>query len=551
MSLKSFLLLATAVLGVAGAWACPVPHDADSAYHTLSRLAQIAPRLGVKTAADKATRDPTHESDCDGGLADVFPCSNVDLLSYLPMNTIGGGEANDIWGWTDPLTGNEYALVGKTNGTAFVDITDPGHAEYLGMLPTHSSDSLWRDVKTHDNHAFIVSEASGHGIQVFDLTELRGVAAPRTFSETTHYDNFGAAHNIAINEQTGFAYAVGTRNNEDGCGGGLHMVDISRPASPEFAGCYSGDGYTHDTQCVVYSGPDVDYQGKEVCFNYNEDTLTIVDVSNKAAPILIERMPYAGSSYTHQGWLTEDQIFLLLDDEGDELSFGHNTRTFIWDVSDLDAPEVLGSYLAPTPAIDHNLYVKGDFAYQANYRAGMRIIDLSNIATGTLVQNGFFDVYPPDDAASFNGSWSVFPYFDSGVVIVSGIEQGLFVLRPTALEPGFMLSSNEENLSVCGDDVASVFLSIDPVGSYTGTVTLEASGAPAGATISFAPSQVAPPGNAIVSANVSGAEPGVYPITVTGDDGTLQFDQPLTLELSQNSPGQPSLLLPTADATAV
>jgi choice-of-anchor B domain-containing protein len=104
---------------------------------------------------------------------------------------------------------------------------------------------------------------------------------PVTFANTAHYDDFGSAHNIAINEDSGFAYAIGTGT----CSGGLHMVQ--NPASPTNAGCYSGDGYTHDTQCVIYNGPDADYQGAEVCFSSNEDTLTIVDVSNKAAPDLI------------------------------------------------------------------------------------------------------------------------------------------------------------------------------------------------------------------------------------------------------------------------
>ncbi len=549
--LNCFLTLAAALLGASASWACPVPHDADSAYHTLSRLAQRAPQLGLTISSETPARDPAHGHACEGGFAEGYPCNNIDLLSYLPINTIGGGEANDIWGWTDSLTGKEYAIVGRTNGTAFVDISDPTHAEYLGSLPSHTSSSPWRDIKTHANHAYIVSEASDHGMQVFDLTELRTVGAPRIFNETAHYPEFGSAHNIAINEDSGFAYAVGTRNSDDGCGAGLHMIDISRPATPEFAGCYSGDGYTHDAQCVIYSGPDVDYQGREICFNYNEDTLTIVDVTDKSSPSMLARMPYTGSSYTHQGWLTEDQVYLLLDDEGDELSFGHNTRTFIWDVSDLDAPEVMGSYLAPTPAIDHNLYIKGDFAYQANYRAGLRILDLSSIATGTLVQNGYFDVYPSNDSAAFNGSWSVYPYFESGNVILSGIEQGLFVLRPTALEPGFTVAASQEDLAVCGDGVSSSFLTVDPVGSYAGKVTLQASGAPAGVTIEFTPQQVVPPANAIVAAHVSGSEPGIYPITVTGVDGELEFDQPLSLGLSQAEPAEPQLLLPAADAVAV
>ncbi len=365
---------------------------------------------------------------CTNGFADIYPCDNVDLMAFFPLNEIGGGEANDIWGWTDPVTGKEYAIMGRTTGTSFVDVTDPANSIYLGNLPTHSNfSSSWRDIKVYANHAFIVSEANRSGLQVFDLTTLRNVTSPPvTFSETAYYGKFRSAHNVVINEDSGFAYAVGTND----CSGGLHMVDIQNPTNPTFAGCYSGDGYTHDAQCVIYNGPDATYQGREICFNYNEDTLTIVDVTNKNAPVQLSRTGYVGAEYTHQGWLTEDHTYLLMDDELDERNHGHNTRTYIWDVSDLDNPVNTGSYTNSTPNIDHNLYIKGNFAYQANYRAGLRILDISDIANNNLSEVGFFDIYPANDAAQFNGAWSNYPFFDSGTVVVSGIEQGLFVLKP-------------------------------------------------------------------------------------------------------------------------
>lgn len=364
---------------------------------------------------------------CVGGMAGSYPCQNVDLMSFLPLSAIGGGNGNDIWGWTDPLTNKEYAIMGRTSGTSFVDITDPENPIYLGNLPTHTVNSTWRDIKVYANHAFIVSEASGHGMQVFNLIQLRTVTSPPvTFSNTAHYSGFGNAHNIAINEATGFAYAVGTST----CSGGLHMVNIQNPTSPSNAGCFSSDGYTHDTQCVIYTGLDTTYQGQEICFNSNEDTLTIVNVNNKSAPVQLARTGYAGSRYTHQGWLTEDQRYFLLDDELDEQNNGHNTRTYIWDVADLNAPVLIGNFTSSAAAIDHNQYVKGNYSYQANYRAGLRILNLTNVASGSLTEAGYFDIYPANNNANFNGAWSTYPYFTSGMVIVSGIEQGLFVLRP-------------------------------------------------------------------------------------------------------------------------
>jgi choice-of-anchor B domain-containing protein len=377
-----------------------------------------------------APEEPVFDQRCAGGRAAGFPCRGVDLAAFLPHDTIGGGEGNDIWGWTDPETGREYALVGKTVGTAFVDVTDPTAPTYLGLLPSHQPVetffSSWRDVKVYRNHAYVVSEEPTHGMQVFDLTRLRGVSEERTWTEDAHYPLFGGAHNVAIDEESGFAYAVGSNT----CAGGPHAVDIRQPKTPTFAGCVAEDGYTHDTQCVVYRGPDADHQGREVCLSSNEDTLTIVDVTDKLFPRQLSRTTYPNATYTHQGWLTEDQRHFLLGDELDEVEAGVPTTTYVFDVSDLDAPVLAGVHEASTPAIDHNLYVRGDKAYQANYRAGLRILDLRRVADARLREVAFFDIYPPDDAAEFNAAWSSYPYFDSGTVVVSGIEQGLFVLRP-------------------------------------------------------------------------------------------------------------------------
>ena len=370
---------------------------------------------------------------CAEGMAGTYPCSNVDLMSVLALADIGGGDANDIWGWTDSSTGKEYAIMGRTNGTSFVDISEPVNPIFLGNLPPHSTDSIWRDVKVYADHAFIVTEAPNNGMQVFDLTQLRMVTSPPVaFSETAHYFGFSTAHNLAINEDSGFAYAVGTND----CGGGLHMIDIRTPTSPTSAGCFSADGHTHDAQCVNYDGPDSDHQGMEICFNSNLDTLTIVDVTNKAAPAMLSRTGYRDSRYAHQGWLTEDQAYFLLDDERDEAYNRDvtNTRTYMWDVSDLDDPALIGFFESTTTSIDHNQYVKGNYTYQSNYQAGLRILDITDIANGNLSEEAFFDVYPGGDSPRLNGAWSNYPFFDSGIVIVSVIEQGLFILRPNFVD---------------------------------------------------------------------------------------------------------------------
>ena len=196
-------------------------------------------------------------------------------------------------------------------------------------------------------------------MQVYDLTQLRTLIPPPTgvnvLEETAHYSEMGNTHNIVGNEDTGYMYAVGTST----CNSGLHVINVRDPLNPQFSGCFGEDGYVHDAQCVVYNGPDATYEGREICFCYNEDTLTIVDVEDKKNMKMISRVPYENAFYTHQGWLLEDQTFLLLNDELDEL-YGPtpNTRSMIWNVEDLANPELIGSFYSVQQSTDHNLYIK-------------------------------------------------------------------------------------------------------------------------------------------------------------------------------------------------
>lgn len=409
---------------------------------------------------------PKHAEPCIGGFAEGFPCSNIDLQAHITNAQMGGGNGNDVWGWTDPDTGKEYALMGLSNGTAFVDVSNPEFPIPLGLLPTHTGNSTWRDIKTRGYYAFIGSEAVGHGMQVFDLRNLRSVASPpTTFSADAHYDQFGRSHNIVIDVVSGFAYGVGSREGTQTCNSGLHAVDISVPLSPTFAGCFSDDGYTHDAQCVTYTGPDADYQGSEICLANNEDTVTIVDVTNKSAPVQISRTPYAGSSYTHQGWLSEDSRYFLVNDELDERDFGHNTRTYIFDVTDLDAPTLHANYDGPTAASDHNLYTHNGYAYESNYRAGLRILDMTDIDSGNLTEVAYFDTQPGSDAAGTSGAWSVFPYFDSGIVLISDRTAGLFIVEPQLCQgpdspDGLTVTAagdNQLNLAWSGGELGSTY----------------------------------------------------------------------------------------------
>ena len=374
----------------------------------------------------------------EGGFAGgKFPCSGIDLHAFVSAEDLGGNELNDIWGWTDPVNGKEIALVCLTNGVSFVDVTDSSNPIALGFLPTETRSSIWRDVKVYKDHAFIVADnASNHGVQIFDLTQLRNVTSFTTFQKTAYYDKVGDVHNIAINEETGFAYAVGIGSaalDEYRCG--AHIIDINDPLNPTYSGCLGdettgryGNGYVHDGQFIVYKGPDADYYGREIALTSNETALGIADVTDKSNLKIISKYESNNFRYIHQGWISDDHKYFYTNDELNELrGVDSYQTTIVFDITDLDNPQIANIYRSDLRTIDHNNYIIDSLMYQSNYSAGLRILDISNPIYPKEV--AYFDTYPSGNKIDFVGSWSNYPYFKSKTIVVSSIEEGLYVLK--------------------------------------------------------------------------------------------------------------------------
>jgi choice-of-anchor B domain-containing protein len=375
---------------------------------------------------------------CTNNLAGPYACSGVDMLARVPVADFGARSGNAIWGGVESKLKRDIAVVGLDNGTAFVDVSKPGCPVQLGRLPSTSSRSPTRDVKTLGDYALVVAEINNHGMQIFDMRTLPAEASTAMLTVTSTYRGTSSeaitnGHDIVVNSATNFVYIVGARS----CGGGLHMVDFKDPTQPKFVGC-GNNYYVHDAECIVYSGPDQTYKGREICVTYNgDDSFSIIDLNDKATPKLVSRTRYTGGEFSHNGALTKDQSKLLLSDELDEQRNGHVTRTYLFDVTDLDKPVALPPYDAKTKAIDHNLFVNGDYAYQANYEAGLHILDVTGLATGgTLREVAHFDTFPMLDTAELKGSWTAYPYFKSGIVVMNGTEGGMFVLAPQAAALG-------------------------------------------------------------------------------------------------------------------
>jgi choice-of-anchor B domain-containing protein len=421
---------------------------------------------------------------CVNGMAGDFPCRNMDLMRFMTLQECGcsgSGNSNDVWGWVSPATGKEYAILGCADVASFIDVSNPVSPVLVGTLPTHSVSSLWRDVEAHGNWLYVVSEAAGHGLQVFDLTQLDGVTNPPVvFAESAHYDGFSNSHTVNVDPVSGYVYAYGTNTYT----GGPHIVDVSNPLNPTLAGGYDGSGYTHDGFAWTYDGPDQDYVGREIVIgcngraNSDNDKLVFVDVTDKTDCQLIGEYDYGGQAttgYFHQGWVTKNKKFFLMDDELDEGALGNSqqpygTRTHIFNITDLDNVTYEGFYEGTSTAIDHNLYAKDQFIYESNYRSGVRMLDAIRVGSSILSEVAFFDLYPNDDFAQYSGTWSNYPYLPSGIVLATSMYDGMFIVKPT------VITTSQDSWELCSTEDVVFEIDISANLAFPLTVGLEGLG---------------------------------------------------------------------------
>lgn len=372
------------------------------------------------------------------GQAGGFPAANVTLLSWVPLNQFPNDQrsGNDCWGYVSP-SGREYALFGMQSGFSVLEVTDPTYPVQIGFIA--GAGSLWRDIKVHGHYAYGVSEG-GLGIQVIDLSQVD--AGVVTHVKNKMQNGHATTHNIAINSDSGYLYLCGANV----ANGGLVAVSTADPEDPTIVGAWTGR-YVHDAQIITYtSGP---YAGREIAFCCTgSGGLDVIDVTDKSNMFRIGGHRYPGTHYCHQAWVSDDRQHLFVNDEMDEGTSFDVTTTHVLDISDPARPVEVGTFSSGSASTDHNLYVVGDLAFEANYMSGLRVFDVSDPLGATEI--AYLDTSPAKDQPGYHGAWSNYPFFPSGTILISDIERGLFVLRlgddgldfafpdgtPTLLRPG-------------------------------------------------------------------------------------------------------------------
>ncbi|WP_251358437.1 choice-of-anchor B family protein [Kangiella sp. TOML190] len=429
--------------------------------------------------------------DCSSGMADNYPCNNINLLSHLPLSQMSStpSSGNDIWGYRDLNTGREYAVMGLFNGTILVDVSDPSAPQEVGTISGVSS--TWRDVKVYQffdplakkyqAYAYVTTEGNG-GFQVIDLTK-----APDSISLANTINVFQTAHNVylgnidyatglPLDNQEAYLYIAGSNNGN----GSYRIFDLKNPANPNLVTTPPNTGYVHDatnlsisdsrtSQCANGHNP------CELFIDFNENTMDIWDTTDKANPVKLSATGYSGAQYTHSGWYSQDKNYIFIQDELDEQRDGLNTTLYVMDIRDLTSPKIVGSYVGPTRAIDHNGFTLGDKYYMSNYKRGLTILDVSNPATPAEI--GFFDTFPVPAAndPQFDGAWGAYPYLPSGNILVSDISNGLYVLEDNSGTQANQVGSIELLLSSASYDEANatIAVAVSRAAGSNGSVSLD------------------------------------------------------------------------------
>ena len=306
----------------------------------------------------------------------------------------------DIWGYADANTGIEYALMcARDEGLSIIDITN--EPVEVGFVSSDGNGVDAKDVKVYDTYAVLISEREP--AKVIDLSDP---ANPIVVS-TIHFGNSstdGGAHNCYIDGE--YLYAIGHDIN------GIEIYNLSNPESPTLAGTYDSY-YYHD----LYVKNGIAY-GAAI---YGEG-IDIIDVSDFSQMELLANFNYEGSG-AHNCWTTEDGNYVIV---GDEIGDGNWTRIF--DIQDLNNITMVSEFIVDAESAVHNSYVKGDLLYIGHYTEGVRIVDLSDPTNP--VEIAYYDTYPKN-IYGYKGCWSVYPYFESGKIIASDLQSGLFVLQHT------------------------------------------------------------------------------------------------------------------------
>lgn len=356
---------------------------------------------------------------------------NLQLLGQYTYP--GFVSTSNLTGYAD-TAGREYALVGTTQGLSIVDITNPATPTQLFLVPGATGpQAAWREVREYNGFAYVTTEQTS-GLVVVDLRFLPDSIGYHTINPM----GLKTSHTIFIDEN-GIAYVNGTDK-------GLIFLDLNaNPWNPQVVGAYT-NYYVHD----CYARNDTLWAA---CIN--DGFVITIDVADKAttnAPSKVLAQWNTPQNFSHNCWLSDDGKYLFTTDE--------RPASFLtcYDVSDLNnVREIDRTQIQPgSNTVIHNTYFKNNFCITSYYTYGVTIHDVAR--KNNLIEVANYDTSPAFSGDGFNGAWGVWPYLPSGNIIVSDIETGLWIFKPTYKRAAYLEGVVRD--SVCNTLMNNVLIEI-------------------------------------------------------------------------------------------
>ncbi len=344
--------------------------------------------------------------------------SNMTLLANVNQHYTTT-QYSACWGYKAP-NGREYAILGCPTGTAFIDITDSSNIHEVDFQTGMTSS--WREMKVYSHYAYIVSEATGSGLQIVDLQYL-----PDSVHFVTTFTFTGYNRTHSISQSGPYLYMNGGNYGN----GGVFILDLSsNPEAPVKRGEWETE-YVHDCRvlndtiwaCNIYDPP---------------GTISVISAMNKNSLQTVTSWVNNPNPFPHNCAITTDRRYILTTDE----TSSPNGKLKVWDISSLSNVQYITSWQPTgiTTAIVHNVEIYGNYAVIAHYSAGVRVVNITNPAAP--VEAAWYDTYPGNNNNNFSGCWGVF-MFPSGKIIGSDRQTGLYVLKTT-----FNITGTENNSTI-------------------------------------------------------------------------------------------------------
>lgn len=335
---------------------------------------------------------------------------NLDLVSNVKFDE----RSSDIWGYVDS-NGIEYAIIGTHSHTRILSLEDP--ANPIERIAIPGATSIWRDIKSYKDHIYVVADVGEDGLLVIDMNNAPADITYSFYKPEIPLNGgtlLDKCHNLYIDTDEGNVYLSGCNSKHRAL-----IFDLDKdPKQPPLVGVDSTT-YSHDLYVK---------NGKMYSADLYRGELSINDVSDVSNPKQLASVE-TSREFTHNVWVSDDERYAFTTDEKP------NAFVDVYDISDLEDIKRVNMYRPKADkdrgTIPHNTHYMDGLIVTSWYTDGVIVMDASE--PDNLVEVARYDSWPGNDGG-FHGCWGAYPYLPSGLLLISDIETGLYVLQPKSPE---------------------------------------------------------------------------------------------------------------------